>query len=348
MSHELEFKNGVASMFTVKESAWHKHGHLLVAAPSYDEAIALGQLGYTVKKLPTTIEIPHVYPDGTVDSYQVPSKKAFVTIRTDTNQELGSVGPDYEPVQNLDAFRIVQPLLDQGVMTLETGGVLRDGADAWLMGKWDLTKFGPITREVFGDEVVPYALLATNHSGKRGVLVQKTNIRVVCANTLSFAESANEQRIIVRHQGDALDRLVEAAEGLFLNFVEEYEVLSQQYKFMKETKLTQEQFDALCVAPIATDPRTKKGWNPEARMADAVISRYEAKVQELNRLWTDGDGHKADNSAWEAYNGVVQALDHNEDLWPSRSGVYRTQKLLGGDLAALKSTVLNNLVSITA
>lgn len=343
MSHELEIVNGEASIFSVKETPWHRYGTVLAQAPTYDEAIRLGKLGYTVKKIPTWITLPTA--DGT-DTYTVQSGKAFVIIRTDTNAELGSVGPDYEPVQNLDAFRIFEPLIDQGVLSLETGGVLRGGADAWLMGKWDLTKFGPITREVFGDEIVPYALLATNHAGKRGVLVQKTNIRVVCANTLGFAENAKEERIIVRHTGDAMDRLVEAAEGLFLNFVEEYEVLSQQYKALKEYRLSEAEFADLCVAPVVQDPREKKGWNPEARMANVVVERYEVKVKELKRLWNEGDGHVADGSAWEAYNGVVQALDHNEDLWPSRSGVYRTQKLLGGDLATMKNNVLENLVHV--
>lgn len=344
MAHELEFQNGEASIFSVRETPWHRFGHVLDAAPTFDEAIRLGRLDYPVIKVPTLIRVPT--PDGN-DVYSKQSTKAFVTLRTDTGAELGSVGPDYEPVQNIDAFRIFEPLLDQGVLTLETGGVLRDGADAWLMGKWDLSKFGPITREVFGDEVVPYALLACNHAGKRGVLVQKTNIRVVCANTLGFAEGSNEERIVVRHSGEAHQKLVEAAEGLFLNFIEEYEKLSLQYKAMKETFLTQAEFDALVVAQVVQDPRKKKGWNPEARMANVVVERYDVKVKELNRLWTEGTGHTGDHSAWEAYNGVVEALDHNEDLWPSRSGVYRTQKLLGGDLAQMKNRVLDELVTVS-
>ena len=340
MSDMIEQRDGKASFFSVLQSAWHKLGEILTQAPSYDDAIRIGRLDYHVEKVPTWLSIPN---GGFMQS-----KRAWVTVRTDTGQELGAVGPDYEPVQNLDAFRILEPLLDQGVLKLETGGVLRDGADAWLLGKWDLDKFGPITREVFGNEVVPYALIATNHSGQRGVLVQKTNIRVVCANTLGFAEREQAERIVVRHSGDALDRLVEAAEGLFLRFVEEYEVLALQYKAMKETFITEEQFRELCIGPVCQDPREKKGWNPEARMADVVVKRYETKVAELTRLWHSGAGHTGDGSAWEAYNGVVQALDHNEELWPSRSGVYRTQKLLSGDLANMKRQVLDNLVSISA
>lgn len=343
MAHELEFKQGIASMFTVRESAWHRHGHVIAEAPSFDAGMELGQLNYLVDKRPT--QYPITLADGSPGFQD--SRKAFVTVRVDTGRELGAVGPDYQPVQNIDAFRVFEPLLDKGVLTLETGGVLREGADAWLMGKWDLTKFGPITREVFGSEVVPYALLATNHTGKRGVLVQKTNIRVVCANTLGFAEDAQEQRVIVRHSGEAQQRLIEAAESLFLNFIEEYEVLSLQYQAMKETFLSEADFQRLVLATVAPDPRKHKRWNPEARMAEAVVVRHAAKVQEVTRLWTEGAGHVGNHSAWEAYNGAVEALDHDEALWPSRGGVYRTQKLLDGELGRMKHKVLHDLVAVS-
>ncbi len=344
MSHELEVIDGVASMFTVKQTAWHREGQVLTEAPSYDDAVVCGRLDYFVEKRPTQFKV--ALPDG--DFYMKDSAKAFVTVRTDTEQELGSVGKDYHPVQNLDAFRLFEPLMDRGLLTLETGGVLRDGADAWLMGKWDIAKFGPITQEVFGSEVVPYALISTNHTGKRGVLVQKTNIRVVCANTLGFAESAKEERIVVRHSADANDRLVEAAEGLFLNFVEEYETLALQYQALKECRLSEAQFRELVLDNVATDPRTLKKFNPEAKLAELVVSRYEEKVTEVTRLWTEGDGHTGDHSAWEAYNGAVQAIDHNEDLWPSRGGAYRTQKLLDGSLGQAKKRVLADLVTVAA
>lgn len=345
MAHELEFQDGTASMFSVRETPWHQHGHVIQDAPSFDEAIRLARLDYHVSKFPVKVTLPTL--DGK-DTYEVPSKKAYTTWRLDRNIELGAVGPDYEPVQNVDAFRVIEPLLDKGVLKLETGGVLRDGADAWLMGRWDLEKFGPITREVFGNEVLAYAFLACNHSGRRGILAKKTNVRVVCANTLGFAESSDGDSITVRHTGDALQRLIEAAENLFLNFVEEYEVLSLQYKAMKETFLTDEQFKALVLDVVAPDPRENPRFNPEARMAEAVVARYETKAATLNRLWTGGSGHTGDESAWEAYNGVVEALDHDIDgLWPTRTGVYRTQALLDGTLAQMKRQVLHNLVKVS-
>jgi hypothetical protein len=47
--------------------------------------------------------------------------------------------------------------------------------------------------------------------------------------------------------------------------------------------------------------------------------------------------------SWEAYNAVVEAIDHNDELWPVRSGAYRTASLLDGNLLSLKQNVLAKL-----
>ncbi|MBN8832335.1 MAG: DUF932 domain-containing protein, partial [Sphingomonadales bacterium] len=56
--------------------------------------------------------------------------------------------------------------------------------------RWDLDRFGPDARDVFARDggLLPYATVMANHSGRRGVLLGHTAIRVVCANTLGAAE----------------------------------------------------------------------------------------------------------------------------------------------------------------
>lgn len=347
MAHELSFdSNGFANFFEVgkRRTAWHGEGHHLLEAPTLDKALEIGGIDYSVELRPTFIAVGN-------DDY-IPSKKAFITYRPDRAIELGSVGPDYTVLQNRDAFRVLEPLLDAGICRLETGGVLRDGADAWLLAQFNLDKFGPVCREVFGDEVIPFALVTNNHAGRRNATVATTPIRVVCANTLGMAESAMDSGISksigVRHTGDAQQRLVEAAETLFQALIERYEAVAKSYKLLKEFIMTDAQFKTLVLDVAVPDPRDNAKFNPEARMANAVVERYEAKANEITRLWTAGKGHKADKSAWEAYNGVVEAVDHNTELFPMRSGVYRTQALLDGTLRTIKADTLNSLVAATA
>lgn len=342
MAHELEFINGRASMFSVGETPWHREGEILAGAPSFDEALKLGNLDYEVEKRATTFECKT--DDG--DTYLKTSDSAFVIVRTDSQVELGSVGRDYVPMQNRTNFEVLKPLIDEGIATLETGGVLRNGADAWLLVKWDLERFGPIVREIFADEIVPFGLLANNHSGRRGILLQDTNIRVVCANTLGFAESTTERRVMIRHSNQAGTQLVDAAHTMWGGIIERYEVLAKQYRTLRETMLTAEQFREAIEDVIAPDPRKSPKFNPEAKLAELVVERADRKRAEVRRLWTEGKGHTGEPNAWYAYNGAVEMLDHNRELFPTRAGSWRTAALIDGQLKTMKDTVLDNLLGL--
>lgn len=344
MAHELEFtvgEDGVqrASFFTVGETAWHREGHVLTEAPTYQEALKLAKLDYEVEKRPTFIAMPTT--DGT-DTYMKQSTTAFVTVRTDTGLELGAVGRDYTVVNNLPAFRVLEPLLDEGVASLATGGVLRNGGDAWLMVQWNLAKFGPVVREVFAAEVTPFGLLAVNHTGRRGILLKDTNVRVVCANTLGFAESETMHQINVRHSGDAEQRLIDAAFNMWGGIIERYETLALQYQTLKARVLTEQEFTAAVLDLIAPSPLDNPKFNPEAKLAGAVLDRALRKRAEVRRLWDEGKGHVGDHSAWEAYNAAVECIDHNAELFPTRAGSWRTASLLDGNLHRLKQRSLEH------
>jgi len=169
---------------------------------------------------------------------------------------------------------------------------------------------------------------------------------VVCANTLGVAESrTGDQSITIAHTGDANGKVIEAAQKLFAGIIERHETVAAHYRLLKQTVLSADEFDTLVLDPIAPDPRKHPRWNAEGRMANAVIERAERKWQVVTRLWMSGKGHTGDHSAWEAYNGAVEALDHDTDLFPARSGVYRTASLLGGWLAETKGTVLKGLLA---
>jgi phage/plasmid-like protein (TIGR03299 family) len=338
MAHELAFKNGVGLVFSVRETPWHREGHVLADNPGYHEAIQLVGLNYPMQKLPYHRPLP----DGTT----VQSNEAYYIFRPDTQKILGSVGSQYEIVSNEVAFSPLQPLVDQGVLRLETGGVLREGADAWLLGQWDLSKFGDMAKEVFGAEgILPYATVMANHSGRRGILLGSTSIRICCSNTLGAAERDGVSRWTqINHRAGAQSRLFEAANEMFNRVVERFDVIASQYRLLMKTTITPGIFRKLVLDVVAPDPRERKDWNPEAKLAAAVVDRYERKQAEVTRLWTEGDGHSGEPTAWLAYNGVCQALDFNRQLWPTRAGCYRTASLLTGELAAAKNRVLDGLV----
>ena len=357
MAHELTFTNGVANFFEVgaRRSAWHREGILLETPPaSTDEAARLIHADYVVEKRP--VRFTNTTPDG--DTYEKESTLAFVNVRSDTGAELGAVGPHYQVVQNVDAFRAtIGPLVESGIVRLETGAVLRGGASAFLLGRLDTERFGPIAREVFAAErILPYVGIATDHSGGRGNFLALTTIRWVCANTLGVDEAravkleqngkdGDEKLVTIRHTGDAEAKHVDAAQRLLGGLIERAEAVAKAYRTLKGFYLDEAMFRTLVVEPaIGVHPASRPDFNPEARLANNVVERWEKREREISRLWTAGKGHVGDHSGWEAYNAVVEAIDHDRDLFPARSGVYRLGALLTGELRAKKERVMSELL----
>jgi phage/plasmid-like protein (TIGR03299 family) len=323
MAHELSFTNGRANVLSVRETPWHKEGVVLKDAPTLADALRLAGLDYKVEKRPTFRAIETGIA-GLVEYKQ--NDDAWITFRPDTGAELGAVGSIYTPIQNYDAYRALEPMLDNGVLTIETAGVLRDGADAWIQCKFNVEKLTDAARAEFErDEVIPMALITTNHTGRRNATISLVTTRVVCANTLGMAEQQMDGRpvrkIEIRHTGDAPAKIVEAARDLFGRCIENFNVMAQQYDALRARVIGEDVFRELVIDTIAKDPRQNPNFNPDAKLAEMVVNRYERKKTEVTRLWTEGDGHVGDHSAWEALNGAVQALDHNNDLFPTRAAL---------------------------
>ena len=350
MAAELEMRNGVANMVFAGKSPWHREGVKIQGDEQYDFAGLMAlHFEYPLEKLPYFVpQDPTVEPDKLV---YVEGKGAYYVWRPDTKKVLGPVGSSYEIVTNTQAFEVLKPLVDQRVASIETGGVLREGADAWLLVRWDLDRFGPDVQAVFGQDggILPYATVMANHNGRRGVMLGHTAIRIVCANTLGMAETRavtdGSRWRTVLHKGDARSKLVEAAQELFSGVVAKFEVIAKQYRLLMACRLEDEDFSRMILDIVAPDPRKHPKFNPDAKLAGLVVERADTKRRELRRLWEGGSGHRGDHSCWEAYNAVAECLDHNRELFPSRAGSYRTASLLNGELANLKNRVLDALVA---
>lgn len=354
MAAELEYRDGAANMFFAKVGGtpWHKEGVAIEGEQQFDFDGLMGHFNYPLEKRPYFVPEDPTAPDG--KKVYVKGTGAYYVWRPDTKKVLGPVGSAYEIVTNREAFEVLKPLIEQRVAAVETGGVLRDGADAWLLVRWDLEKFGADVREVFGKDggILPYATVMCNHSGRRGVMLGHCSIRICCANTLGMAEgeaSGNASRWrTIPHKADAKSKLVEAAQELFHGVVERFEVIARQYRLLMSSRLSDEAFSRLVLDVVAPDPRNDSAYNPEAKLAGLVLERALKKRQTVRDLWANGKGHTGNYSAWEAYNSATEALDHNRDLWPTRAGSWRTASLLDGELAKMKNRVLDGLVAYAA
>lgn len=341
MAHELDTNSatGKAAMFSVRETPWHGEGEILTDAPrSVAEALDLAGLNWQVE-----MRAAHVQVDNG-DFVEVPG--ARIVTRCDRFAPLGVVGPSYQPLQNLDAFRILEPLLDQGVASFETAGSLREGRDVWAMVRFNIEN--PVVQEVFADEVVPFGLITNNHSGQRKVTLAETPVRVVCANTLGFAlnglqgKGADEvQRI--RHTLNVEARTVEAAATLWGGIIERYVGIAEQYKLLKATYLDEALFRSLVLDVVAPLPTVGNDSDLAAKLLRTRTEKVVARRDRLAELWTGGTGHQGDGSAWEAYNAVTEATDHDVGVWQVKGS--RVQSLLEGRMGDHKAAALESLVA---
>ena len=138
MSHEM-YEND--SAMYAGQSAWHGLGTVVEDAPSPYEALKLSGLDWEVEKSGALGALRH---DGGI-SY---TSEAVATIRKDTNEILGIVGPHYEVVQNKELFDVayelgkniqekLQAMREALSMYRETGKMFRQTVQELSMYSWD-------------------------------------------------------------------------------------------------------------------------------------------------------------------------------------------------------------------
>jgi phage/plasmid-like protein (TIGR03299 family) len=342
MSHEL---TSATSAFSVKQTMWHRLGHVLEEAPSFDDGLKLAEVDFEVEKRQAYVPGPagFVAADG-----------HFLVTRTDNNVVLGAVSDQYHVLQNRDAFAPLIPLLDEGLATLETGGSLRGGADTWMMIRYSQDEINRRTNgetERLFSEVLPFGLITTNHAGRAGVVVQDTGIRVVCANTLGFALSEKNSRIKIVHTESVHDGVKWAAEQVFGRAADRFKTTAQIRDVLTTHELTAKQFTRLVLNPVVpVDHLRRKLAKGDATTGHtlAAIEKAEEKRDRIRQLWTTGAGHSGDYSAWEAFNGLVEALDHDKAFGSyDENGVEKTNRVasaIRGTIDRHKSTVLRGLL----
>lgn len=186
--------HGLGAQFTA-EDIRNPHRARLVAG-----------LGWEPVRAPLKV----VLPDGRV----IESKDRDVMARPDRDVILGVVSKDYREFGNGRLFDVLAELTRRAGFAFDcnTAGSLDSGRAVWaLLRVPDLDAKVNLGRGNF-DAHEGYVLLHTRHDGTGAVLFTPTDVRVVCANTLGWADRKADTPLSFRipHIGD-LDGQVEQA-----------------------------------------------------------------------------------------------------------------------------------------
>ena len=220
MSHEVE------KMVFAGATPWHGLGTEIDDATNFWDAFKLAGLDWEVETEP-------LYRMGAAGQVVGEQVKAQAAVRTSDDKVLGVVGPRWTPLQNRDAFKVFEPLIDSGDMRLHTAGSLRGGERVWVLCQLGLEN----TEIVKNDEIAKFALLSNGHDGKLAVHFGFTPIRVVCANTESMARSSTASNLIrVRHHRFVKNN-VEKLRDIMNLANQEFEATAEQYRFLASKQI---------------------------------------------------------------------------------------------------------------
>ena len=287
------------TMFYVGDTPWHKLGIKLEKPPTIRDALNQGNLDWRVEKVPTFYELQ--------DDHGMPIMKCRtgynVTIKYDTNTPLGNVSDKYEVLQNTDAFKPFEVLLDKGY-TLETAGAVDEGRKVWILAK------KPSSVKIGDDNLLQYELLMNSHDGSTPVFLQPTDIRVVCANTLNWAlDKKSDMRFSIRHTTGVNDRLKQVTNILKdadSNWSKAHEIMNRMYEHKLDEKQAETYFEV--VIPYLRN----RGLSGKNKLGQLHRDFATPVFNQLKGNFKHGRGNKGE-TLWDAYNAVTEYFDHQKN-----------------------------------
>lgn len=214
------------------------------------------------------------------DGQPVQWSEKVAIVRDDTGRGLGVVSPDYETVQNADLLKLINPMVEEGLLSVENMGYLKHGAKVFAQAK--------ITSDfqVIGESYQAYITLINGHTGNASVAIGTTATRVICGNTFSMAYRDIGEKY--RHDAGVNERVLDSK--AVLNYVNG---AMQKYT---------EYVDKMAVTPCSTT---------QFRNAVEVIYGKEAGsmrdtfVNQLETLFRSGRGNEG-KTFYDGFNAITE------------------------------------------
>lgn len=274
----------VESMFAVNSTPWHGLGRTLAEAPTVRDAIKQSGLDWSV----------HLEPLFTKDGETVSSR----AVRRSDGKILGTVGPNFTPLQNADAFDWFDPFVESGLCKLNTAGSLAGGKRIWVLAEL-ARDHSQVVRD---DRIAKFLMLSNSHDGSMAIRVGFTPIRIVCANTLAAAHSSSASKLVrVRHTQRSKQNL-DLLRTMVDTINAEFEATAEQYRFLASKEFNQSDITRYVKAVLGFERITVDQLSKRTREnMDAMLSMIENERQSMPGVR---------GTWWAAYNGANEYLNY--------------------------------------
>jgi phage/plasmid-like protein (TIGR03299 family) len=213
-----------------------------------------------------------------------PIQGKMATVREDNDQVLGIVGDDYEVFANSDLKGIIQPLVDEQVLTVVNQGYLNNGRKVFVQAQ--------IAEDykVVGESYKGMITLLNSHDGTTKVSLGTTVVRVICQNTFTAAMKQLTEKF--RHSEGVTERVLESAA-----------VVDYVGGAMKKYNEYAEKLAATrCTSAQFRDALEQIYQQPVDKMRDSFVSQ-------LNNLFYNGRGNEG-RTMYDALNACTEWSTH--------------------------------------
>jgi phage/plasmid-like protein (TIGR03299 family) len=213
-----------------------------------------------------------------------PIEGKMATVREDNDKVLGIVGDDYEIVANSDLKKIIQPLVDEEVLTVSNMGFLNGGKKVFVQAQ--IAK----DYQVVGEDYRGMITLLNSHDGSTTVSLGTTMVRVICNNTFTAIMKKLTEKF--RHSEGVTERvlnttaIVDYVDGAMRKYAEHAETLAG-------ARCTNAQFKQAV----------------EAIYGKEIKDLRSSFVDQLNNLFYNGKGNEG-RTMYDAFNACTEHSSH--------------------------------------
>jgi len=207
-------------------------------------------------------------------------EEKVAVVRDDNGKCLGAVSPQYEFVQNEDLLKLINPLVSEGLLTVQNMGYLNSGAKVFAQAKVN-EEF-----QVLGENYNSYITLLNGHVGNASVAIGPSAYRVICGNTFTMAYSDLGEKF--RHQPGVNEKVLSST--AVLDYV--------NGAMAKYAEYTETLASSRCTSTQFKEAVEKIYQKDTSNMRDSFVAQ-------LNNLFYNGKGNEG-RTMYDSFNAITE------------------------------------------
>lgn len=269
-------------------------------AMNSEQVMHLAGLDYSVEKVPLYLA------NGT------PAKDCFATVRSDTNEVLGQVGKGYTVLNNVDAFKFLDSLYEEGAVFAHAG---QTKSKIFVVAETEPIK-------ICGDDFKPYILFNNSFDGSTGVSAMFTPVRVFCSNCFVQATKQATNKIKIRHSKNVVDNLY-IARDILLENTKYLQHLKEKSEKLAVTTLTRDEFVNMTTSVLL--PK-------EGEATELKKERAQEALENILACYDQDDLQNYNDTAYKALMAVADYDSHKDPVRNTNNEFLMMKRVMRGML----------------